>query len=61
MPTSSSNLARPYMALFENADHRRVQEIGLTLDGQWDALKALVGQKVSVAGVIQLEPSLPTT
>ena len=39
--------------------HRIVQEIGLTLDGQWDALKALVGQQVSVSGVIQLEPTSP--
>jgi hypothetical protein len=40
-------------------DHRRVQELGLTLDGQWDSLKALVGQKVSVSGVIQPEPTSP--
>ena len=38
---------------------RRVKEIGLTLDGQWDALNALVGQKVSVSVVIQLEPTSP--
>jgi hypothetical protein len=48
-----------YTALFDDTDHRSVQEIGLTLDGQWDALKALVGQKVSVSGVIQLEPTSP--
>jgi hypothetical protein len=50
---------QPYTALFDDTDHRRVREIGLTLDGQWDALKALVGQKVSVSGVIQLEPNSP--
>jgi hypothetical protein len=52
-------LSQPYTAVFDNTDHRRVQEIGLTLNGQWDSLKALVGQKVSVSGVIQLEPSSP--
>jgi hypothetical protein len=51
--------SQPYTALFDDTDHRRVQEIGLTLDGQWDALKALVGQKVSASGVIQLEPNSP--
>jgi hypothetical protein len=51
--------SQPYTALFDDTDHRRVNEIGLTLDGQWDALKALVGQKVSVSGVIQLEPTSP--
>jgi len=51
--------SQPYTAVFDNTDHRRVQEIGLTLDGQWDALKALVGQKISVSGVIQLEPTSP--
>jgi hypothetical protein len=48
-----------YTAVFDDTDHRRVQEIGLTLDGQWDSLKAIVGQKVSVSGVIQLEPTSP--
>jgi hypothetical protein len=51
--------SQPYTALFDDGDHRRVQEIGLTLDGQWDALKAIVGQKVSASGVIQLEPTSP--
>ena len=51
--------SQPYTAVFDNTDHRRVQEIGLTLDGQWDSLKALVGQKVSVTGVIHLEPTSP--
>jgi hypothetical protein len=51
--------SQPYTALFDDTDHRRVKEIGLTLDGQWDALNALVGQKVSVSGVIQLEPTSP--
>ena len=50
---------QPYTAVFDNTDHRRVQEIGLILDGQWDSLKALVGQKVSVSGLIQLEPTSP--
>jgi hypothetical protein len=50
---------QPYTAQFDDTDHRKVQEIGLTLDGQWDALKALVDQKVSVSGVIQLEPNSP--
>jgi hypothetical protein len=48
-----------YTAVFDNADRRSVQEIGLMLEGQWDSLKALVGQKVSVSGVIQLEPTSP--
>jgi hypothetical protein len=51
--------SHPYTAVFDDTDHRRVQEIGLALDGQWDSLKALVGQKVSVSGVIQLEPTSP--
>jgi hypothetical protein len=51
--------SQPYTAMFDRTDHRRVQEIGLTLDGQWDSLKALVGQKVSVSGVIQLEATSP--
>jgi hypothetical protein len=51
--------AQPYTALFDDTDHRSVNEIGLTLDGQWDALKAVIGQKVSVSGVIQLEPNSP--
>lgn len=50
---------QPYTAVFDDTDHRKVQEIGLTLDGQWDAVKALVGQKVSVSGVVQLEPISP--
>jgi hypothetical protein len=50
---------QPYTALFDDTDHRSVQEISLTLEGQWDALKALVGQKVSVSGVIVLEPNSP--
>jgi hypothetical protein len=51
--------SQPYTAVFDNTDRRRVPEIGLMLDGQWDSLKALVGQKVSVSGVIQLEPTSP--
>jgi len=51
--------SQPYTAVFDNTDRRRVGEIGLMLDGQWDSLKALVGQKVSVSGVIQLEPTSP--
>jgi hypothetical protein len=50
---------QPYTAVFDNADRRRVMEIGLMLEGQWASLKALVGQKVSVSGVIQLEPTSP--
>ena len=50
---------QPYTAIFDPTDHRNVREIGLTLDGQWDSLKALVGKKVSVSGVIQLEPTSP--
>lgn len=51
--------AQLYTALFDDTDNRSVKEIGLTLDGQWDALKSLIGQKVSVSGVIQLEPTSP--
>jgi hypothetical protein len=51
--------SQPYTARFDDTDHRRVKEIGLKLDGQGDALKALVGQKVSVSGVVQLEPVSP--
>ncbi len=50
---------RPYIAVFDATDRRTVKEIGLTLEGQSDALKALVGQKVFVWGVIQLEPNSP--
>ncbi len=48
-----------YEAVFDSTDRRNVREIGLTMDGQWDKIRALVGQKVSVSGVIQLEPSSP--
>ena len=51
--------AQSYTAVFDETDHRRVNEIGLTMDGQWDALKALAGRKVSVSGVIQLEAVSP--
>src|SRR5664279_1324385 len=51
--------SQPYTAVFDDTDHRRVQEIGLSLAGQWDSLKALVGQKLSVSGLIQLEPTSP--
>jgi hypothetical protein len=37
---------QPYTVVFDDTDHRRVHEIGLTMDGQWDSLKALVGKKV---------------
>ncbi|HWH60458.1 MAG TPA: hypothetical protein VN682_22720 [Terriglobales bacterium] len=50
---------QPYTAVFDETDHRRVQEIGLTMDGQWDALRALIGQKVTVSGAVQLEPVSP--
>jgi hypothetical protein len=50
---------QPYEAVFDTSDRRSVQEIGLALDGGWDSLKALVGQRVSVSGVIQLEPISP--
>jgi hypothetical protein len=49
--------SQPYTAVFDGTDRRTVVEIGLALDGQ--SLKALVGQKVSVSGVIQLEPVSP--
>jgi hypothetical protein len=48
---------QPYTAVFDDTDRRGVLEIGLALDGQ--SLNTLVGQKVSVAGVIQLEPASP--
>ena len=51
--------SQPYTAVFDDTDHRRVQEIGLSLAGQWDSLKALVAQKLSVSGLIQLEPTSP--
>jgi len=51
--------SQPYIAVFDETDHRRVREIGLALDGQWDSLKALVGQKVSASGVVKLEPNSP--
>jgi hypothetical protein len=47
----------PYTAVFDDKDRRSVKEIGLALDGV--SLRNLVGQKVSVSGVIQLEPSSP--
>src|SRR6185436_17524048 len=46
-----------YIAVFDDTDQRRVSEIGITLDGQW--LQPLVGQTISVLGVIQLEPASP--
>jgi len=58
-PASLPKPGQPYTALSGDTDHCRVQQIGLTLDEQWDALKALVGQKVSVSGAIQLEPPSP--
>jgi hypothetical protein len=51
--------SQPYRAVFDDKDHRRVHEIGLTLEGQRDSLKALIGKKVWVSGVIQLEPTSP--
>jgi hypothetical protein len=51
--------SKPYTAIFDHTDHRRVREIGLSLAGQGESLKALVGQKVSVSGVVQLEPNSP--
>ena len=51
--------SQSYTAVFDSTDRRIVREIGLTLDGQWDSLKALVGQTVSVSGVVQLESSSP--
>ncbi len=49
----------PYEAIFDRTDHRKVSEIGLSLDGQWEAMKILVGHKVTVFGVMQLEPTSP--
>jgi hypothetical protein len=49
----------PYEAVFDSTDRRKVCEIGLSLAGQWDALKPLVGKRVSVSGVVQLEPASP--
>ncbi len=51
--------SQSYIALFDDTDHRSVKEIELSLDGQSDTLKALVGEKVSVSGMIQLEPTSP--
>jgi hypothetical protein len=51
--------SQSYTAVFDSRDRRRVREIGITLDGQWGSLRALVGQKVAVSGVVQLEPNSP--
>ena len=50
---------RPYRAVFDSTDTREVREINFTLYGQWDALKSLPGQTVSVSGKVQLEPTSP--
>lgn len=50
---------RLYEVVFDSTDRRKVGEIGLSLEGQWDALKALIGKKVLVSGVVQLEPTSP--
>ena len=51
--------SQSFTAVFDRTDRRVVREIEITLDGQWDSLKALAGQKVSVSGVVQLESSSP--
>jgi hypothetical protein len=48
-----------YEAVFDSADRRVVQEIGVSLQGQYDALHLLAGKKVTVSGKLQLEPTSP--
>jgi hypothetical protein len=50
---------KSYEAVFDSDDRRRVREIGISMDGQSKALKALVGQRITVSGVLQLEPVSP--
>jgi hypothetical protein len=50
---------QPYVAVFDQTDLRTVREIGLAMEGVSESLKALVGQKVAVSGVIQLDPASP--
>jgi hypothetical protein len=45
--------------VFASDDRRTVREIGIIMDGQWDALKVLIGQNVTVSGILQLEPVSP--
>ena len=48
-----------YMAVFDASDTQKVSQIGVTLDGQYESLKKLVGQRVTVDGKLQLEPVSP--
>ncbi len=50
---------KSYEAVFASDDRRTVREIGIIMDGQWDALKVLIGQNVTVSGILQLEPVSP--
>ena len=52
--------AQPYEAVFEETDRRLIREIGLCWDGRWDEIRDLVGEKVTVHGLVQLEPVSPS-
>jgi hypothetical protein len=51
--------AQAYEAVFDATDSKAVREIQVTLDGQGDALKRAIGQKVLVAGVVVLNEESP--